>query len=100
MYFNINYTLNVPLNFVKWGVPEKGIQPHPYTELLLSLPFVSKNTACTLIGVIGDIERFNTYKDFKKYLGVSAENTQSGTSVKGPQWGSGCSSCSLSDNNS
>ena len=66
-----------------WGVPEKGIRPHPYTEILLSLPFVSENIACTLIGVIGDIERFNTYKEFKKYLGVSAENTQSGTSVKG-----------------
>ncbi|WP_100404290.1 IS110 family transposase [Bacillus solitudinis] len=66
-----------------WGVPEKGILPHPYTEILLSLPFVSENIACTLIGVIGDIERFNTYKEFKKYLGVSAENTQSGTSVSG-----------------
>lgn len=66
-----------------WGVPEKGIQPYPYTEILLSLPFISENIACTLIGVIGDIERFNTYKEFKKYLGVSAENTQSGTSVKG-----------------
>ncbi|WP_371811724.1 transposase [Brevibacillus sp. HB1.3] len=36
-----------------------------------------------MIGVIGDIERFSTYKEFKKYLGVSAENKQSGTSVKG-----------------
>lgn len=66
-----------------WGVPEKGILPHPYTEILLSLPFVSENIACTLIGVIGDIERFNTYKEFKKYLGASAENKQSGTSVSG-----------------
>jgi transposase len=66
-----------------WGVPEKSIPSHPYTEILLSLPFVSENIACTLIGVIGDIERFNTYKEFKKYLGVSAENTQSGTSVSG-----------------
>lgn len=45
-------------------------------------PFVSENIACTLIGVIGDIDRFNTYKEFKKYLGVSAENSQSGTSVR------------------
>jgi transposase len=49
----------------------------------MSLPFVSENIACTLIGVIGDIERFSTYKEFKKYLGVSAENKQSGTSVTG-----------------
>ncbi|MEK5176761.1 IS110 family transposase [Heyndrickxia sp. FSL W8-0496] len=66
-----------------WGVADKGIPPHPYTEILLSMPFISENLACTLIGVIGDINRFNTYKEFKKYLGVSAENTQSGTSVNG-----------------
>ena len=65
------------------GNPNKGIQPHPYTELLYSLPFMSDNWACTLIGAIGDVERFNTYKEFKKYLGVSAENKQSGTSVSG-----------------
>jgi hypothetical protein len=39
--------------------------------------------AYTLIAVIGDFYRFSTYKEFKKYLGVSAENKQSGTSVKG-----------------
>jgi transposase len=49
----------------------------------MSLPFVSENIACTLIGVIGDVERFSTYKEFKKYLGASAENKQSGTSVTG-----------------
>lgn len=66
-----------------WGNPEKCVEPHPYTEILMSLPFISENIACTLIGVIGDIERFRTYKEFKKYLGVSAENKQSGTSVTG-----------------
>ncbi|MDM5431156.1 IS110 family transposase [Bacillus mycoides] len=65
------------------GNTSKDIKPHPYTELLYSFPFMSDNWACTLIGAIGDVERFNTYKDFKKYLGVSAENKQSGTSVKG-----------------
>ncbi|WP_255256248.1 transposase, partial [Bacillus pseudomycoides] len=65
------------------GNTSKGIKPHPYTELLYSFPFMSDNWACTLIGAIGDVERFNTYKEFKKYLGVSAENKQSGTSVKG-----------------
>ncbi|CAM5789536.1 IS110 family transposase [Brevibacillus borstelensis] len=65
------------------GNAEKGTPPHPYTNLLFSLPVMSDNWACTLIAVIGDIHRFSTYKEFKKYLGVSAENKQSGTSVKG-----------------
>ncbi|GAB6254019.1 IS110 family transposase [Bacillus cereus] len=65
------------------GNLDKGIEPHPYTELLYSFPVMSDNWACTLIGAIGDVERFSTYKEFKKYLGVSAENKQSGTSVKG-----------------
>ncbi|XOS94324.1 IS110 family transposase [Brevibacillus laterosporus] len=74
--------IDVEINSLLRGDPGKGIEPHPYTELLLSFPFVSENIACTLIGVIGDIDRFNTYKEFKKYLGVSAENSQSGTSVR------------------
>ncbi len=74
--------IDVEIHSLLRGNPEKGIEPHPYTELLLSFPFVSENIACTLIGVIGDIDRFNTYKEFKKYLGVSAENSQSGTSVR------------------
>ncbi|MED4583639.1 IS110 family transposase [Brevibacillus choshinensis] len=65
------------------GSAEKGTAEHPYTQLLYSLPVMSNMWACTLIAVIGDIQRFGTYKEFKKYLGVSAENKQSGTSVKG-----------------
>ncbi|USG68151.1 IS110 family transposase [Brevibacillus ruminantium] len=65
------------------GNVEKGTTPHPYTQLLYSLPVMSDGWACTLIAIIGDIQRFSTYKEFKKYLGVSAENKQSGTSVKG-----------------
>ncbi|MEJ8548860.1 transposase, partial [Brevibacillus borstelensis] len=65
------------------GSVEKGTKPHTYTQLLYSLPVMSDGWACTLIAVIGDIQRFSTYKEFKKYLGVSAENKQSGTSVKG-----------------
>nr|WP_312109931.1 IS110 family transposase [Brevibacillus reuszeri] len=72
------------------GNPEKGTSPHPYIELLCSLPVMSDGWACTLIGVIGDIERFSTFKEFKKYLGVSAENKQSGTSVKGTQQTNSC----------
>lgn len=66
-----------------FGDPENGVEPHPYTEILFSFPVKSEGWACTLIGAIGDIDRFNTEKEFKKYLGVSAENRQSGTSVKG-----------------
>lgn len=65
------------------GNSEKEIDPHPYIEILYSFPTMSDGWACTLIGTIGDVNRFNTYKEFKKYLGVSAENKQSGTSVKG-----------------
>lgn len=65
------------------GDPKQGIDAHPYTELLFSFPTMSDGWACTLIGTIGDADRFSTYKEFKKYLGVSAENKQSGTSVKG-----------------
>lgn len=64
-----------------FGNEEEGIEPHPYTEILFSLPTMSNTWACTLIGVIGDIERFDTYKQFKRYLGFSAENSQSGISV-------------------
>ncbi|MBK5424589.1 transposase [Bacillus sp. TH30] len=74
--------IDMEIHNLLWGNSEKGIDSHPYTDLLLSFPFVSENIACTLIGVIGDVDRFNTYKEFKKYLGVSAENSQSGTSVR------------------
>ncbi|WP_324826042.1 hypothetical protein [Brevibacillus laterosporus] len=29
-----------------------------------------------MIGVIGDIHRFSNFRQFKKYLGVSAENAK------------------------
>nr|WP_245542504.1 hypothetical protein [Siminovitchia fordii] len=58
--------IDVEIHSLLRGDPEKGIEPHPYTELLLSFPFVSENITCTLIGVFGDIDRFKTYKEFKK----------------------------------
>ncbi|GAV11698.1 transposase [Paenibacillus sp. NAIST15-1] len=42
---------------------------------------MSESMACKFIGAIGDIERFSTYLELKKYLGVAAENKISGTSV-------------------
>jgi transposase len=56
---------------------------HPYRSILFSLPTMSSVWAATLIGVIGDIDRFTNYKQFKRYCGFTAENKQSGISVKG-----------------
>ncbi|MHC0564898.1 IS110 family transposase [Paenibacillus sp. MAH-36] len=64
-----------------YGDKDKGYQPHPYTKILMSFPIMSESMACTFIGAIGDIERFSTYLELKKYLGVAAENKISGTSV-------------------
>lgn len=63
------------------GDEEKGYKPHPYTKILMSFPIMSESMACTFIGAIGDIERFSTYLEFKKYLDVAAENKISSTSV-------------------
>jgi hypothetical protein len=37
--------------------------------------------ALTLIGVIGDVQRFQSCRKLKKFLGFSAEGSQSGTSL-------------------
>lgn len=61
----------------------KGVvDSHPYKEVLWSLPIKGYIWACTLIGVIGDINRFPTYKKFKRYLGFTPQNKESGISVK------------------
>ena len=41
------------------------------TTILKSFPIMSDVMACTLIGAIGDVERFSNYLEFKKYLGVA-----------------------------
>lgn len=53
------------------GDQNKGIEAHPYTTILKSFPIMSDVMACTLIGAIGDVERFSNYLEFKKYLGVA-----------------------------
>ncbi|WP_103108501.1 IS110 family transposase [Brevibacillus reuszeri] len=63
------------------GDKGRNISPHPYNQILKTFPVMSDVMACTLIGAIGDVERFSTYLEFKKYLGVSAESKTSGTSV-------------------
>ncbi|MBP2639662.1 MAG: transposase family protein [Firmicutes bacterium] len=61
---------------------KKLVDNHPYKEILFSFPVMSYTWACTLIGAIGDINRFTNYKQFKKYMGFVAENRQSGISVQ------------------
>jgi len=51
---------------------------HPYGEILLSFPQVGEVIAATIIGVIGDINRWPDKKKFKKALGVYSKLTQSG----------------------
>lgn len=58
------------------------IDNHPYKHILWSLPAKGYVWACTLVGVIGNIDRFNNYKQFKKYVGFSVENKTSGISVR------------------
>jgi len=52
---------------------------HPYGEILLSFPHLGEVIAATIIGVIGDINRWSDKKKFKKTLGVYSKLTQSGT---------------------
>lgn len=73
--------LDVQIKTLLYGDVELGLPKHPYTDILFTFPTMSETWACTLIGVIGDINRFNTVKEFKKYLGFAAENAKSGTSV-------------------
>ena len=73
--------LDTQIHTLLFGNMVENTPPHPYTRILFSLPSMSDTWACALIGVIGDINRFDTYKRFKKYLGFSAENSKSGTSV-------------------
>lgn len=64
-----------------FGNKEKNLPPHPYTEILFSFPVMGNIWASTLIGVIGDVHRFSNVRQFKKYMGVSAENVKSGISI-------------------
>lgn len=73
--------LDKDIHLLLHGDPDRNLPPHPYTDLLFSMPVMSDVLACTLIGVIGDIERFKTYRQFTKYLGFAPENSKSGISL-------------------
>ena len=57
------------------------IASHPYTSIIESLPVKSPIWTATLIGVIGDIERFHNYREFRSYVGWFPQIKQSGTSL-------------------
>ncbi len=54
---------------------------HPYAPLIESLPVKSPIWTATLIAVIGPIDRFQRYSEFKAYMGWYPRVAQSGTSV-------------------
>lgn len=60
---------------------EQLIASHPYTPIIESLPVKSPIWTATLIGMIGNIERFHNYGEFRAYAGWYPKVAQSGTSV-------------------
>jgi transposase len=60
---------------------EQFLESHPWTPIFQSLPAYSPIWTATLIGVIGDIERFSTLESFRAYVGFSPRVEQSGTSI-------------------
>lgn len=60
---------------------EDMVDCHPYKQILWSFPIRGYIWSCTLIGAIGDINRFSNYKKFKRYLGFTPDNKTSGTSI-------------------
>ncbi len=54
---------------------------HPYTPVIESLPVKSPIWTAALIAVIGNVERFSNYAEFKAYMGWYPRVAQSGTSL-------------------
>jgi Transposase IS116/IS110/IS902 family len=54
---------------------------HPYARIIESLPVKSPIWTATLIGMIGDIDRFTTVSQFKAYLGWYPQLSRSGSSI-------------------
>lgn len=91
-------TVGIPGDMYKWLIKELAIQrmellvkrdfltvatkkevaAHPYSEILLSFPFIGDVIAATLISVIKDINRWPDKKKLRKALGVYNSLTQSG----------------------
>lgn len=60
---------------------EQFVDAHPWTPIFKSLPAYSPIWTATLIGVIGDIQRFSTLESLRAYLGFAPKMQQSGSSV-------------------
>jgi transposase len=60
---------------------EQAIALHPYTPIIESLPVKSPIWTAKLIAVIGNIDRFKNYAEFRSYTGWSPRQAQSGSSV-------------------
>ena len=60
---------------------EQAVTSHPYTPIIESLPIKSPVWTATLIGVIGDVHRFHTFREFKAYMGWYPQTRSSGTSA-------------------
>jgi transposase len=58
-----------------------AVGSHPYASIIESLPVKSPIWTATLIGAVGDVNRFRTASEFKAYLGWFPQITRSGTSV-------------------
>jgi transposase len=60
---------------------EQLIVSHPYTPIIESLPAKSPIWTAALIGMIGNIDRFHNYAEFRAYAGWYPKISQSGTSL-------------------
>lgn len=57
---------------------EDNVQVHPYGPILLSFPGLGAVAAATIIGVVGDIDRWPDKRKMKKAFGIYGIITQSG----------------------
>jgi transposase len=57
------------------------LKSHPYTPIIESLPVKSPIWTAILISMIGNIERFHNYGEFRAYAGWYPKVSQSGTSL-------------------
>jgi len=58
---------------------EKQLKETGYYESLLSIPGIGKVSAASLIGEIGDINRFESYEQIRRYAGLNLVENSSGT---------------------
>lgn len=59
----------------------RAVASHPYTPIIESLPVKSPIWTTILIGVIGNVDRFANYGEFRAYAGFFPKKDQSGTTL-------------------